>query len=132
VDDVAVGGKDQIGRICADAIFDCDIVAVGLPGLDIVGVFGGSIQLDLYADEFVLEIIAGLFLWKDRRGHKTAGAAPGGEAIHEDIFVFGFGFCLDSGPAEIVFEVDALVVLCLWLRLILCVCQEREEQKKEE
>src|ERR1700722_6471501 len=129
VDDMTVGGKDQIGGICAHAVFDGDIVAVGVPGLDAVGVFGGSIQLNFYADEFILKIIAGLLLWKDRRGHKAAGAAPGGEAVHKDIFVFSFGFCLDSCPAEIVFEVNALVVLYLWLGLILCGCQEGEKQE---
>jgi hypothetical protein len=47
MDDMAVGGEDQVGGIGVDTIFDRDIVAIAVPGFDVVGVFGGCIQLNL-------------------------------------------------------------------------------------
>ena len=113
MDDVAVGGEDQIGRIRAYCVFDCDIVAVGIPGFYDIGILGCGIQMNLYTDEFIVKIIAGLLLGEDRGGHVPAGAAPGGEAVHENIFVFGFGFRLDGSPAEVVLEMHT----CVYLRL---------------
>ena len=107
---LAVRGEDQVGWKGADVVLRHQVMCVGVPGLCMGVVLCGGIELDLDVDEFGIEVVAGLFRGEDGRAHKPAGAAPGGIAIDENIFVLRFRFGLDGGPAEFVFEVDAFVL----------------------
>ena len=124
-----IGREDQVGGVGADVVFLGDGMAVGVPGLYAVVVFGGGVELNAYADEFVVEEIARLFLGEDGLAHILAGSAPGGITVHEDVFIFGFRFRLDGGPAETVFEMQAFVLLN---RLVALGdgCKRQQEEEK--
>ena len=73
-------------------------------------ILGYGIELDLNAYKFIIEEVAGLFLREDGRDHEPAGAAPGSEAVHENIFVLRLCPGLDGGPAAFMIEPDAFVL----------------------
>src|ERR1700753_3290043 len=110
---MTIGSKDKECGISTDIIFFSQRVCIGIPAFYGIIVFCGSIQLDPYADKFIIEIVSGFFFWKKLFAHIFTGAAPGGKAVHKDIFVLCFGFGLYGRPAEAVFKVYAFFLgLC--------------------